>query len=109
MLLVLNYISTKLTNIFIPLVFRWHDTQFHVSINCLHFVKAEGICRPLEYERVYLPLCKVADIPLYIQGDELEIFHFQKVLFNPYNAEIFLYKPREKMFFFQFETLISKA
>ena len=29
------------------------------------------IIRPLGYERVYLPLCKVADTPFHIQGDEL--------------------------------------
>ena len=28
--------------------------------------------RPLEYERVYLPLCKVADTPFHIQGGRLE-------------------------------------
>ena len=27
--------------------------------------------RPLGYERVYLPLCKVADTPFHIQGDEM--------------------------------------
>ena len=27
--------------------------------------------RPLGYERVYLPLCKVADAPFHIQGDEM--------------------------------------
>ena len=27
--------------------------------------------RPLGYERVYLPLCKVADTPFYIQGDDI--------------------------------------
>ena len=26
--------------------------------------------RPLGYERVYLPLCKVADTPFHIQGDD---------------------------------------
>ena len=26
---------------------------------------------PLGYKRVYLPLCKVADTPFYIQGDEV--------------------------------------
>ena len=30
-----------------------------------------GLIRPLEYERVYLPLYKVADTPFHIQGDEL--------------------------------------
>ena len=28
-------------------------------------------CRPLGYERVYLPLWKVADIPFHIQGDDV--------------------------------------
>ena len=27
--------------------------------------------RPLVYERVYLPLCQVADTPFHIQGDEI--------------------------------------
>ena len=30
-----------------------------------------GIFRPLGYERVYLPLCKVADTPFHSQGDDL--------------------------------------
>ena len=30
-----------------------------------------NIYRPLEYERVCLPLCQVADTPFHIQGDEL--------------------------------------
>ena len=29
--------------------------------------------RPLGYERVYLPLCKMADTPFHIQGDDLLI------------------------------------
>ena len=29
-----------------------------------------GIYRPLGYERVYLPLCKVPDTPSHIQGDD---------------------------------------
>ena len=29
------------------------------------------IFRPFRYERVYLPLCKVADTPFHIQGDDL--------------------------------------
>ena len=28
-----------------------------------------SILHPLEYDRVYLPLCKVADTPCHIQGD----------------------------------------
>ena len=27
--------------------------------------------RPLGYERVYLPLCRVADTPFHIQGDDM--------------------------------------
>ena len=30
-----------------------------------------GYFRPLGYERVYLPLCKVADTPFHIRGDDL--------------------------------------
>ena len=29
------------------------------------------VSRPLGYERVYLPLCKVADTPFHIQGHEV--------------------------------------
>ena len=29
-----------------------------------------NIKRPLGYERVYMPRCKVADTPFHIQGDE---------------------------------------
>ena len=31
----------------------------------------QGVIRPIGYERVYLPLCKVADTPFHIQGNEL--------------------------------------
>ena len=31
----------------------------------------QNIYSPLEYERVYLPLCKVADTPFHMQGHEL--------------------------------------
>ena len=37
--------------------------QYWVNVSCLL-----GIYRPLGYERVYLPLCKVADTPFHIQG-----------------------------------------
>ena len=33
--------------------------------------------RPLEHERVYLPLAKVADTPFHIQGDEWLSHQFQ--------------------------------
>ena len=32
------------------------------------------IYRPLGYERVYLPLCEVADTPFYIQGDDMLLY-----------------------------------
>ena len=37
-------------------------------------VSREELYRPLGYERVYLPLFKVADTPFHIQGDELYSF-----------------------------------
>ena len=37
---------------------------FHVP----QMVVSRDICRPLRYEKVYLPLCQVADTPFYIQG-----------------------------------------
>ena len=33
--------------------------------------------RPLGYERVYLPLCKVADTLFHIQGDEVLFFNLK--------------------------------
>ena len=32
----------------------------------------DTVC-PLEYERVYLPLCKVADTPFHIQDDDFMV------------------------------------
>ena len=49
--------------------------QFSVLINYVKF-----ICRPLRYERVYLPLCEVADTPFPIQGD----FHYLIESFTGY-------------------------
>ena len=34
----------------------------------LYCSKNEQRFRPLEYDRVYLPLCKVTDTPFHIQG-----------------------------------------
>ena len=34
------------------------------------YVSIASYC-PLGYERVYLPLCKVADTPFHIQGDDM--------------------------------------
>ena len=33
--------------------------------------------RPLGYERVYVPLCKVIHTPFYIQCDELYAYYYQ--------------------------------
>ena len=43
-------------------------------IQSLHIVWYHGyIIRPLGYERVYLPLCEVADTPFHNQGDEYKL------------------------------------
>ena len=34
-------------------------------------LESSRLSRPLGYERVYLPLCEVADTPFHIQGDDL--------------------------------------
>ena len=41
---------------------------FFQIIPCINSFTHLSICRPLGYERVYLPLCKVADTPFNIQG-----------------------------------------
>ena len=41
------------------------------SVGLLSNTSHSQIYSPLGYERVYLPLCKVADTPFHIQGDEL--------------------------------------
>ena len=35
------------------------------------YLQSSLVFRPLEYERVYLPLYQVADTPFHIQGDDL--------------------------------------
>ena len=37
--------------------------------------RIETLSRPLGYERVYLPFCKVADTPFHIQGDQVSRKH----------------------------------
>ena len=56
---------------------RRHSDSVFMFIQICHvfpevFVKqaAEWIVHHLGYERVYLPLCKVADTPFHVQGDE---------------------------------------
>ena len=51
----------------------WSDPQLQGRKNL------QATNRPLGYERVYLPLCKVADTPFHIQGDE--IFPIEKTLY----------------------------
>ena len=43
--------------------------------------------RPLGYERVYLPLCKVADTPFHIQGDDLKII-IAKHIYRSNNSDL---------------------
>ena len=53
--------SVRISVLFSPLV-RDHTTNLYKPR------------RPLEYERVYLPLCEVADTPFHIQGDDVCLF-----------------------------------
>ena len=46
-------------------------TRFLVNVS--HVIVIVSIYRFLGYERVYLPLCEVADTPFHIQGDELHV------------------------------------
>ena len=48
------------------------------------------IFHPLGYERVDLPLHKVADTPFHIQGDDL-ISDLEAQTFNPCSAESFVF------------------
>ena len=50
-----------------------------------------SIYRPLVYERVYLPLYKVADTPFHIQGDDILFIH----LSDPYSLPLPFF-PRSK-------------
>ena len=43
----------------------------HTRTMCRSMVSEPSIYRPLGYERVYLSLCKVADTPFHIQGDDI--------------------------------------
>ena len=46
-----------------------HSLMNHVGRNCHELNLSDKLPGPLGYERVYLPLCKVADTPFHIQGD----------------------------------------
>ena len=41
------------------------------TISRFHQSRGQRIYRPLGYERVYLPLYKVADTPFHTQGDDM--------------------------------------
>ena len=44
-------------------------------LNMTHLTIYSAAYRSLGYERVYLPLCKVADTPFHIQGDDILIIY----------------------------------
>ena len=49
----------------------WSDLYFLVTYMLLQIHLFVFHKSALGYERVYLPLCKVADTPFHIQGDEI--------------------------------------
>ena len=52
------------------MLYRAVQTGFIYMVKS-HFVFAHRFTlHPLGYERVYLPLCNVADTPFHIQGDD---------------------------------------
>ena len=59
--------------------------------------------RPLGYERVYLPLCQVADTPFHIQGDDffsfLFTFNVELRCISPLSLEALKKTKRPKVFF----------
>ena len=77
----LQIISLEAGHLLTDLSLKWMKkcTVGELSAQCvqvdLKFELSLLIFRPPGYERVYLPLCKVADTPFHIQGDDL--------LFNP--------------------------
>ena len=64
----------KLYNVVIKYPFEVVSREPQMSKNVLHvytiWIKTY---RPLRYERVYLPLNKVADTPFHIQGDDMSL------------------------------------
>ena len=52
--------------------------------------KFVSLYRPLGYERVYLPLCEVADTPFHMQGDDiLTLMTLKYFLYKPWNQRVF--------------------
>ena len=49
------------------------DRQVSANLTLLDICSNVGEYRPLGYERVYLPLAKVADTPFHIQRDDMLI------------------------------------
>ena len=47
---------------------------------------SKAICRPLGYERVYLPLCKVADTSFHIQGDDVYVNEKYRIFFSLWHS-----------------------
>ena len=57
-----TFLSNKVLTAFLAVL----DSGFQVE-----FLSEISLYRPLGYERVYLTLCKVADTPFHIQGDDM--------------------------------------
>ena len=55
--------------------FFFHHLKLWVAVVGENLTKGEGLAsyRPFGYERVYLPLCKVADTPFHIQGVDMPL------------------------------------
>ena len=64
-----NYIFTKIHQIIVILTTINFPTLFFLFFCCCILWKTS--CRPLGYERAFLPLCKVAQTPFPIQGDDV--------------------------------------
>ena len=52
--------------------YKWFD-------QLLKRIKNDLLYRPLGYERVYLPLYKVADTPFHIQGDDIVVISGERI------------------------------
>ena len=61
-------VNDTIREMYLKLLFLY---DLRIIKRCLMCCKQLWIYRPLGYERVYLRLCKVADAPFHIQGDEL--------------------------------------
>ena len=58
-IIIVDIIQCSFNHVHIDCIVDWLNTPIHYTI------------LPFGYERVYLPLCKVADTPFHIQGDDM--------------------------------------